>query len=121
MSSIKSYQDLIVWQKSMFLAKEIYGITKSFPDEEKFGLASQTQRAAVSIPSNIAEGWGRGYSQNFVQFLNIASGSLAELETQIILARDLGYIKENNEVLDLCAEISKMLYSLKRNIKSKQV
>lgn len=104
----------------MFLAKEIYAATKGFPPEEKFGLASQIQRAAVSVPSNIAEGWGRGYRQNFIQFLNVASGSIAELETQIILATDLGFLEQNEELLELCKEISKMLYSLKRNIKSKQ-
>ncbi len=69
MVEFKSYQDLIVWQKSVFLAKEIYGVTKGLPSEEKFGLTSQIQRAAVSVPANIAEGRGRGYNQNFIHFL----------------------------------------------------
>ncbi len=119
MVEFKSYQDFIVWQKSVFLAKEIYGVTKGLPSEEKFGLTSQIQRAAVSVPANIAEGRGRGYNQNFIHFLNIASGSLAELETLTILSKDLGFIKKSTELLNLCSEIGRMLFSLKKNIKSK--
>lgn len=119
MGSFKSYQDLIVWQKSMFLVKEVYLLSANLPTDEKFGLKSQIQRSAVSIPSNIAEGWGRGYNKNFIQFLNISNGSLSELETQLILCRDLNLLKVDEDILNLCGEIGKMIYSLKKNIKSK--
>lgn len=95
-------------------------MSSGLPAEEKYGLKSQIQRAAVSIPSNIAEGWGRGYDQNFIQFLNIASGSLAELETLLMLTNDLGYAQMEDEIMTLCSEIGKMLFSLKRSIKDKQ-
>lgn len=121
MGEFKSYQDLLVWQKSMQLVELVYKLSRDFPSDEKYGLKSQIQRASVSIPANIAEGWGRGYSQNFIQFLNIASGSLAELETLIILAQKLEFSKSDSELLELCGEISKMLYSLKRSIKEKQM
>jgi four helix bundle protein len=105
----------------MQLVELVYKLSGDFPSDEKYGLKSQIQRASVSIPANIAEGWGRGYSQNFIQFLNIASGSLAELETLIILAQKLEFSKSDSGLLKLCGEISKMLYSLKRSIKEKQM
>ncbi len=112
--SIKSYKELLVWQKSMLLVTEIYDITKSFPEEEKFGLTSQMCRSSVSIPSNIAEGWGRFSRKNYIQFLRVARGSLFELETQLLIAKELKYIKINtvSELENLIIEISKMLNSL---------
>jgi len=83
MIALKSYKELIVWQKSMTLVKELYKLTESFPENEKFGLTSQMRRASISIPSNIAEGWGRLSRKNYIQFLRISRGSLFELETQI--------------------------------------
>ena len=83
MIALKSYKELIVWQKSMTLVKELYKLTESFPENEKFGLTSQMRRASISIPSNIAEGWGRLSRINYIQFLRISRGSLFELETQI--------------------------------------
>ena len=86
----KGYKDLLVWQKGIELVKETYKLTKSFPNDEKFGSVSQMRRAAVSIPSNIAEGQARQPTKEFIQFLSHAEGSLAELETQVIVSTELG-------------------------------
>ncbi len=116
---IKSYQDLLVWQKAMDLTVVIYSATKSFPKEETYGLISQIRRAAVSIPSNIAEGRSRNTVGEFVQFLGIAKGSIAELETQIILANMLGYLADakKDEIISVCNEVSKMLMGLAKSLK----
>lgn len=92
---IKSYKDLDVWKKSIDLVKQVYSMTKSFPKEEIYGLTSQMRRCAVSIPSNIAEGKTRQHVNEYIQFLYIGLGSCAELESQIIIAKELGYL--NNE------------------------
>ena len=114
MGEIKSYKDLLVWQKGMLLVKLIYQITKQFPDEEKFGLTSQIRRASISVPSNIAEGYGRDYTRNYSQFLKIARGSLSELETQLQIAVELGFVHKNEviEIEALIIEENKMLNSL---------
>jgi len=88
-----SYRDLIAWQKGMELAEKVYTVTRHFPDEERFGLVAQMRRSAVSIPSNVAEGFGRGQQGEFHRFLGIARGSLFEVQTQAELARRLGWIK----------------------------
>ena len=119
MSSLKSYKELIVWQKSMILVKEIYQITSNFPNEEKFGLTSQMRRSSISIPSNIAEGWGRLSRKNYIQFLRIARGSLFELETQVLITKELNYIKETKKQENLIVEISKMLNSLIKKLDEK--
>jgi len=119
MSSIKSYKELIVWQKSMTLVKELYKITEQFPSSEQFGLTSQMRRASVSIPSNIAEGWGRLSRKNYIQFLRISRGSLFELETQLLIVKDLNYIKDSKEIEGLIIEISKMLNSLIKKLTEK--
>jgi len=90
-----NFRELEVWKQAMALSKQVYLITKQFPPEEKFGITSQIQRAAVSIASNIAEGAGRGTNKDFVHFLNIALGSAFELETQILLSNELNYIEED--------------------------
>jgi four helix bundle protein len=118
-SSIKSYKELVVWQKSMTLVTLIYEITKIFPDDEKFGLTSQMRRCSVSIPSNIAEGWGRLSKKNYIQFLRISKGSLYELETQILITKQLNYINDSETVESLIIEISKMLNSLIRKLEEK--
>ena len=87
----KGYKDLLVWQNGIELVKEVYKLTRPYPSEEKFGLVSQMRRAAVSIPSNIAEGQARHTTKEFIQFLSHAEGSLAELETQIIVSMGLGF------------------------------
>jgi four helix bundle protein len=88
---INSYRDLLVWQKGMALAKMVYKLTGSFPDAERFGVVAQMRRAAVSVPSNIAEGQARQGRREFVQFLSHAEGSLAELDTQLLLSVELDY------------------------------
>ena len=96
----RSHENLQVWQEGMALAKEVYAATSSFPKEEMYWLTSQMRRAAVSVPSNIAEGAARGSKKEFLQFLNIARGSLMELETQILLARDLGFTASYDRLLE---------------------
>jgi four helix bundle protein len=119
---IKNYEDLIVWQKSMILAEEIYLVTKNFPKEEVYGLISQLRRASVSIPSNLAEGSSRRSKQEFIRFINIASGSLAELETQLMLSNRLNFvtIEKLNQLKNQTKEISKMLFALQRSLAEKQ-
>ena len=90
---IKSFKDLRIWQEGIKLVKDIYKVTKDFPKEEVYSLSAQMRRAAISVPSNIAEGFRRQYKKEFRQFLNISLGSLAELETQLVIAGELGYLK----------------------------
>lgn len=92
---LESFRELKIWQKGMLLVKAIYGVTRSFPQEERFGLTDQMRRAAVSIPSNIAEGFQRWHEKEFKQHLNIALGSLAELETQVLIACELNYLHKD--------------------------
>lgn len=108
----KGFRDLIVWQKSYQLTKAVYKATKNFPPEETYGLKQQIRRAAVAIPSNIAEGYGRQFNKEYTQYLAIAYGSLCELETQCQLAHDLGYFKDSSVVEDLFKEVGKMLYRM---------
>jgi four helix bundle protein len=105
------YKNLIIWQKSFSLACKIYKITESFPQKEIYGLSSQIQRAAVSIPSNIAEGSKRTTKKDFIHFLHVALGSCAELETQILLSKEIGYIteKQSNEILKDIDEVLRIL------------
>jgi four helix bundle protein len=112
------YRDLLVWQKAMDLVVEIYRLSQVFPTTEKFGLASQIQRAAVSIPSNIAEGHARKSSGAFLNHLSIAAGSLAELETQIMLAEKLGFCTDeiSRPLLASADEIGRMLNGLKTSL-----
>jgi four helix bundle protein len=119
---VKSYKDLLVWQKGISLVKKIYHLTQTFPDAEKFGLVSQMRRAAVSIPSNIAEGQARRARKEFIQFLSHSEGSVAELETQVILGVELGYcaLADTQEITALTTELSKMLDSLRRKLETSQ-
>lgn len=111
MSTVESFRDLVVWQKSMMLVKEVYSLLEDLPKEEIFGLVSQMKRSAISIPSNIAEGSKRGTRKDYVQFLRIANGSCAELETQLILTKEL-YNVTVSGTEDLLIEIQKMLQTL---------
>jgi four helix bundle protein len=108
------YRDLLVWQKAIEVAERIYNVTKRFPTNERFGLTSQMRRAAVSIPSNIAEGQGRFSPGEFRQFLSIATGSTRELETQVILASKLHYIdpEETEPLLDMICRLGKFVNRL---------
>ena len=111
---MNNYKNLKVWQKSMDLVEMIYNITKSFPREEIYGITSQIQRSAVSIPSNIAEGAGRNSEKQFCYFLSIANGSAYELNTQLLLAIRLGYTSKDQTkgILELLNEIEKMCFVL---------
>jgi four helix bundle protein len=120
MSKIKTHKDLDVWKESMTLAKEVYKLTESFPKEEIYGLASQMRRAAVSIPSNIAEGAARNSDREFIQFLYMSLGSLAELETQLLLSGELGFLK-NEEINGNVERVRKMLLGLIKYLRGKRV
>jgi four helix bundle protein len=122
MSKLKSYRDLEVWKKSIDWVEQIYKVSKTFPPDERFGLTSQIRRAAVSVPANIAEGAARTGTGEFLQFLSVASGSLAEVETFLILAQRLGLLpKQAVQPLEAQAdEISRMLGGLKRSLQSKR-
>ena len=119
MSEIKSYRDLHVWQRSMDLYVKVYGVTESFPRTEAFGLTNQMRRAAVSVPSNIAEGHGRP-TRDYARFLTISRGSLAELETQLELAQRIGYLS-GDDCAELTGElriVGKQLNALRSQLKA---
>ena len=114
----RNYQDLIVWKKAINLVEIVYAMTRSFPKEELFALTSQIRRSVVSIPSNIAEGEGRGTPKEFTHFLRIAYGSLREVETQTIIAAKLGYIDhgKTEEILDSTGEVGRLINGLIRSL-----
>jgi len=116
--TINTFKDLLIWQKGMDIVLEVYKIVASFPAEEKYGLTSQIKRSAISIPSNIAEGWGRNSSKSYAQFLKIARGSLLELETQIIIAHRLTLLGEDDfeKLSYIITEESKMLNAFIKKI-----
>jgi len=118
MTTFKSYRDLEVWQRSMKLAKRIYQVAQRFPPDERFGLTNQLRRASVSVPSNLAEGHARFGAGEFARFISIAMGSVAEIETQILLSADLGYLEADfrKELLDELETIGKMLRGLAKSI-----
>lgn len=109
-----TFKDLLAWQKSLTLAKKVYQVTGNFPTEERFGLVNQMRRCAVSIPSNIAEGYGRGSDKELLRFLYVALGSSNELETQLILSLELSFMKEEDSRMlqGLNTEVNKMILSL---------
>jgi len=121
--SLKSYKELIVWQKAYKLTLLVYRETEKFPKSEIFGISSQLRRASVSIASNIAEGYQRQHGGEYVQFLSIAFGSCAEVETQLLLSKDLCYLSENIFTIlnNLLTEVGKMLYALITKIKENNV
>lgn len=117
-NEIRSFRDLLVWQKGIALTKGIYALTQRFPADERYGLVSQLRRAAVSVPSNIAEGQARRSSAEFSQFLSVSLGSLAELETQLIITKELR-LAEESEIEPLIVqihELQKMLHSLRSKL-----
>jgi four helix bundle protein len=120
---LKNYRDLKVWQKSYILCLALYRITKIFPKEERYGLTSQIRRSAVSIPSNIAEGYGRKTTADYLRSLYIAYGSVCELETQVLLSGDLNYVnKENLKALkDDTEEVERMLKALIKSLENKRL
>jgi len=119
MGQIKTYKDLLIWQKGIQIVKEIYLICKNeIPKDELYGLQSQIKRSSISIPSNIAEGWGRNYTKSYIQFLKYSRGSLLELETQIIIAKELDFISTDsfNKIQELITEESKMLNAFIKSV-----
>jgi four helix bundle protein len=118
MATVNSYRDLLVWQKGMNLVTEVYKITQNFPSSEIYALTSQIRRCAVSIPSNIAEGYGRNSTADYKRFLQIAAGSLFELQTQIEIAFNLNYISKNifDDFFEKTKELDRMLLSLIKKI-----
>ncbi|MCY3901344.1 MAG: four helix bundle protein [Caldilineaceae bacterium] len=119
---IRSYRELKIWQRSMDLTVQTYELTRRFPSEEKYGLSSQMQRAAASVPANIAEGQARRSKKEFLQMLSIARGSLAELETFVTLSEKLGLIRRetSNSLLEDCAEINRMMNGLMRSLANRE-
>ena len=120
MEEVKSYRNLIVWQKSIEVCALIYQLTRDFPSEETFGITSQLKRAAISVPTNISEGHSRNSRKEYRHFIGIARGSIAEVETLILLTKNLQFTSENkiSEISALCTEIGKMLTSLNRKLQS---
>lgn len=120
MTRVKNYRELKVWQVGKDLTIKIYNVTRKYPTTEQFGLTSQTQRSAVSIPSNIAEGFGRHGSNEFKHFLSIAYGSVAELETQLTIANELKYLddEEYDKLIDSTTQISKMINGLIKSLRN---
>ena len=118
---IKSYRDLVVWQSGIQLAEIAYSITRSFPRDELYGMTSQIRRASTSIPANIAEGYGRDSTGQFIQFLRVAQGSLKELETHIIVATRVSLLGagEGDRILAHCEELGRMLRGLIRTLEAK--
>ncbi|NUQ81505.1 MAG: four helix bundle protein [Bacteroidetes bacterium] len=112
------HTDLEVWKRSIELVTSVYKLTEQIPSDERFGLTGQIRRAAVSVPSNIAEGAGRLHRKELVQFLNISTGSLSELETLLIIARNLGFINQNEIPADEINSIRKMLVGLTKKIQN---
>src|SRR5262245_14981809 len=119
--TIESYQDLQTWKLGMEIAVECYQVTRSFPREELFGLTSQIRRASSSIPSNIAEGYGRESSRDYIRLLQIAQGSLKETETHLILSTKVSLINSHHSepILDKCTQLGKMLHTQIRSLQRK--
>ncbi len=119
--AVKSYRELVAWQKAMDLVEVVYRSTACFPKEEIYGLTSQVRRSAVSVPSNIAEGQGRTSTRDFLNFLSIAAGSLCEMETQLLIAQRLHYLPPAvvADPLDRSAEVGRLLHGLQRALTRK--
>lgn len=120
--AVQSYQDLAAWQEARVLVRKVYQMTKSFPADERFGLVSQIRRCSVSVPSNIAEGYGRGSRNDYSRFLRIARGSLFEIETQLTLACDLGFVDNEvkTEVQEQIDRVARPLWGLIRSVDNTQ-
>ncbi len=121
-AAVRTYRDLLVWQRAMDLVEASYGLAKRFPASENYGLTNQIQRAAVSVPANIAEGHGRRHLGDYLQHPSIANGSLKELETHFLIATRLAYLqkKEIEPLLQICSEVGRMLSVLIQKLKARQ-
>ena len=113
------HRDLKVWQEAMTLVKETYLLTSAFPPEELYGLSAQLRRSAVSVPSNIAEGAARSSKKEFLQFLSVARGSLSELETQVIIAKELGYVETIDSIQSRTQNLFKLIGGLVNKLKDR--
>ena len=113
---VRPHYNLAAWKAAMALVKSVYEATRTFPQEEIYGLTAQMRRAAVSLPSNRAEGAARTGRKEFAQFLSIAKGSLSELETQLLIAAELGYLDRKHQIFELVEEVSRLLSGLHRNV-----
>jgi len=121
LGEIKSYKDLLIWQKGVDIVVSIYQLVEGFPKEEIYALSSQLKRASVSIPANIAEGYGRNSTQSYIHFVSISRGSLCELETQLLVSQKLNFIKNEklfNEIMNQITEESKMINSFINKLES---
>jgi len=118
MAPVQRYEDLVAWQKAYALVLRIYATTSNFPSDERYGLTSQMRRCAIGIPSNIAEGFARRTTRDYLRFLDIALGSTYELQTQLRLSLDLHY-HQDNETMDLVAEVERVLNGLIRSLELK--
>ena len=116
---VKTYKELVAWQKGMNLVRKVYAVTGNFPRTEQYRLVDQLTRAVVSVPSNVAEGFGRSANKDFSHFLSQARGSLFEVETQLLISKDLGYVEDVSELLEDIAELVKILNGLIRKLNSK--
>nr|WP_281997450.1 four helix bundle protein [Halomonas sp. A020] len=116
---MRKHQELRVWQQTMDLVEHVYTLTKTFPDDETYGLTSQMRRSAVSVPSNIAEGAARGSTQEFIRFLYISQGSLSELETQLLIAQRLNYLPDISLALASINQASSQLGGLIKHLKNR--
>ena len=116
--AVQTYRDLLVWQRGMDLAVDVYRLTRLFPPDELYGLTSQVRRSSVSVPSNVAEGQGRGIGAEFAHHLRIAQGSLQEVETQLLLAERLGYLRQADlmPVMDLAGEVGRLNRGLQKTL-----
>ena len=117
---VMHFRELVAWQKAMDLVTHVYEITKSFPADERFGLVSQMRRCAVSIPSNIAEGHARNTTGEYIQFLGIARGSIAELTTQIFISERLNFLSTPESTISKAEEVGRILTGLIKSLRSKQ-
>jgi four helix bundle protein len=119
----ESFKDLAVWQRAVEMTLEVYKLTSSFPDSERFGLINQLRRASVSVPSNIAEGYGRATRGEYLQFLGHARGSNSEVETQIVIAKALGFGSKQmlQTAEELCHEVGRMLCAMMKSLRSKSL
>ncbi len=115
---IQSFRDLLIWQKGIMLVSDVYSISRLFPNEERYGLTSQIRRSAVSIPSNIAEGYGRNTTQDYIRFLRMSLGSLYEMQTQLEIAKIQGYFGDDAEhkIIIIAKDLEKMLISIIRKV-----
>ena len=121
MSKLNTYKDLLVWQKSMVLITEIYSISNKFPSTEVYGLSSQIRRASCSVSLNIAEGWGRSSTKNYIQFLRVSKASLMEVENCMLISKNLKYVTDDdtNVIVEKIVEITRMLNGLIKSLNNK--